>query len=405
MKYIHFVLIAIFAMLFAATPAASLDPTKPIIHYSESVVEIGTELSLAQGYTLKIVDINEDNEDVWVEVRHNGKLVKDGEGTGKENDPFEYILTIEAEDDDEEDDEYLIFRITPKELITSGKDTATRIRIEQFRDPTRDIDDFLIYDRSDSVDIGDEMDLEEGYTLTASDLDTDEQTITVTLKKNDHVVREVKDMEAGDIFSYYKNVDGETRTIVIAKVYDFFESTDTHILFLKEISQREDVEVETNVDISVEGLAGNIVREDEKAIIYYDLEDDAAKVTIYVDDDMIDVRYDVDDGLYASVTDELDRGTHEILIETVSTDGSVSSKEASFRVEAKDTEEGTTSRDDNSISDQVDDIIQDGENATGNVTGGVSDSAREAIGSTAFTYIVVAVLLALTVFFFKREFS
>ncbi|MEL4305963.1 S-layer protein domain-containing protein [Methanococcoides sp. LMO-2] len=405
MKYIHFVLIAIFAMLFAATPAASLDPSDPIIHYSDSVVEINTELSLAQGYSLKIVDINEDNGDVWVEVRHNGKLVEDGDGTGKENDPFEYILTVEAEDDDEEDEEYLIFRVTPKELVTSGKDTATRIRIEQFRDPTRNTKDFLIYDRSDSVDIGDEMELEEGYTLSASDLDLDEQTITVTLKKNDHVVKEIKDMEAGDIFSYYKNVNGETRTIFIAKVYDFFESSENHILFLKEISQREDVEVETDVDIRVEGLSGNTVREDERAIIFYDLGDDASKVTIYVDDDRIDVRYDVDEGSYPAVTDELDKGTHEILIETVSTDGSVSSKETSFTVQAKASSGESETEDDTSVSEQVEEIINDGENATSNVTEGVSDSARDAIGSTAFTYIVVAVLLALTVFFFKREFS
>ncbi|MGM0771906.1 MAG: S-layer protein domain-containing protein [Halobacteriota archaeon] len=405
MKYINFVLIAIFTMLFAATATASIDPTEPIIHYSDSVVEIDTELSLAQGYTLQIVDINENNGDVWVEVRHNGKLVEDGEGTGKEKEPFEYILTVEAEDDDEEDEKYLIFRVTPKELVSSGKDTSTRIRIEQFRDPTRGTKDFLIYDRSDSVDIGDEMELEEGYTLSASGLDVDEQTITVTLKKNGHVVKEVKEMEAGDIFSYYKNVNGETRTIFIAKIYDFFESSENHILFLKEISQKEDVEVETDVDIRVEGLSGNNVREDERAIIFYELGDDTSKVTIYIDDKKIDTRYDVNEGSYPAVTDKLDRGKHEVLIETVSTDGSVSSKDASFTVQAKTSAEDSEPEEDTSTSEKVDEIIRGGENATGNVTGRISESAGDAIGSTAVTYIVVAVLLGLTVFFFKKEFS
>ncbi|WP_135610627.1 S-layer protein domain-containing protein [Methanococcoides sp. AM1] len=401
MKYIYFVLLAIFVMLFAATPAASLDPSEPIIHYSDSVVERDTKLSLAQGYTLEIVDINEDNGDVWVEIRHNGKLVEDGEGSGKENDPFEYILTIEAEDDDDEDEEYLIFRVTPKELVTSGTDTATKIRIEQFRDPTRDTKDFLIYDRSDSVNIGDEMELEEGYTLSASDLDVDEETITVTLKKNEHVVKEVKEMEPGDVFSYYKNVDGEVRTIFIANVYDFFESSETHILFLKEISQREDVNIESTVEISIQGLSGNVIKDGEKAIIAYELDKDASKVTISLDDDIIDARNDVDAGTYQTLTDELDRGTHDVIIETVSTDGSVSSKETSFTVDGASSTGDTASEDNMSVQDQVEDIIKDGENAGSEV----SDSVEDITKSTAFTYIVVAALLALTAFFFKREFS
>ncbi|KGK99127.1 hypothetical protein LI82_03605 [Methanococcoides methylutens] len=401
MKYIYFVLLAIFVMLFAATPAASLDPSEPIIHYSDSVAERDTKLSLAQGYTLEIVDINEDNGDVWVEIRHNGKIVEDGEGSGKENDPFEYILTIEAEDNDDEDEEYLIFRVTPKELVTSGTDTATKIRIEQFRDPTRDIKDFLIYDQSDSVNIGEEMDLEEGYTLSASDLDVDEETITVTLKKNDHVVKEVKEMEPGDIFSYYKNVDGEIRTIFIANVYDFFESSESHILFLKEISQREDVEVESNVEISIQGLSGNVVREGEKAIISYELGNDAAKVTISLDEDSIDVRNDVDAGTYQTITEELDKGTHEVMIETVSTDGSISSKETSFTVDGESSTEDNVSEEEISVPDQVDDIIQNTENTSSEF----SDSVEDVTKSTAFTYIVVAFLLALTAFFFKREFS
>ncbi|WP_177165243.1 S-layer protein domain-containing protein [Methanococcoides vulcani] len=388
-------------MLFAATPAASLDPNEPIIHYSDSVVERDTKLSLAQGYTLHIVDINEDNGDVWVEILHNGILVEDGAGTGKENSSFEYILTIEAEDDDDEDEEYLIFRVTPKELVTSGKDTATKIRIEQYLDPTRDTKDFLIYDRSDSVNIGEEMDLEEGYTLSASDLDVDEETITVTLKKNGHVVKEVKEMEPGDIFSYYKNVNGEVRTIFITTVYDFFESSESHILFLKEISQREDVNVESTVEISIQGLSGNQIKEGERGIISYELENDASKVTIYLDDESIDIRNDVDAGTYEKITEELDTGAHDVIIETVSTDGSVSSKETSFTVDGTSSIVDSVPEDGVSVPDQIEDIIQDGEN----VTGDVSDSAGDITKSTAFTYIVVAALLALTAFFFKREFS
>ena len=405
MKYIHFVLIGFFAMLFAITPATALDPTEPIIHYSESVIDIGTKLTLDQGYTLHIVDINENDGDIWVEILRNGKVVKDGDGLGEEDDPFEYILTVEAEDEDEEDKDYLVFRVTPKDV--DSKDPASaKIRIEQFRNPSESLNDLLIYDKSRSFNVGEELDLEEGFSLKASSYDDEDETVTITLEKNGHLVKEIKDMKKGEIFSYYKTVDGEITTIVIATIYDFFDSTET-IVFLKEVSQREDVIIESNVEITVEGLAGDVIRENERAIIYYELDNDASEIKVYVDDDRIDTRKDVNDGTYASVTEKMDAGTHEVTITIVSEDGSVSSEDSSFIVEKSNSITDTIKGTGLAVEDigKLDEVVADSDNITDALSDVVSDSVDDVKGSSGFSYIVVAILIALTAFFLKREFS
>ncbi len=405
MKYIHFVIIGFFAMLFAITPATALDPTEPILHYSESVIDIGTKLTFDQGYTLHISDINENDGDIWVEVLRDGKVVKDGDGAGQEDDPFEYILTVEAEDADEEDKEYLVFRVTPKDVVSKDPASA-KIRIEQFRNPEEKLNDLLIYDDSRSVNVGEELDLEEGFSLKASDYDDEEETITITLEKNGHLVKEMNDMEKGEIFSHYKTVDGEITTIVIANIYEFFDSSET-IVFLKEVSQREDVIIESNVEITVEGLAGDVIKENERAIIYYELDNDASEIKVYVDDDRIDTRKEVDEGKYASITDKMDAGTYEVTVTIVSEDGSVSSEDSSFTVEKSNSITETIKETSIAVENmsKLDEVISDSDNVTDAVSEVISDSTDDVKGSSGFSYVVVAILIALTAFFLKREFS
>ncbi|MDA0524684.1 S-layer protein domain-containing protein [Methanococcoides alaskense] len=401
MKYIHFVIIGFFAMLLAITPATALDSTEPIIHYSESVIDIGTKLTFDQGYTLHISDINENNGDIWVEVLRDGKVVKEGDGAGQEDDPFEYILTVEAEDADEEDKEYLVFRVTPKDVVSKDPASA-KIRIEQFHNPEEDLNDLLIYDDSRSVNVGEELDLEEGFSLKASNYDDEEETITITLEKNGHLVKEMNDMEKGEIFSHYKTVNGEITTIVIANIYEFFDSSET-IVFLKEVSQREDVIIESNVEITIEGLAGDVIRENERAIIHYELDNDASEIKVYVDDDRIDTRKEVDEGKYASITDKMDTGTYEVTVTIVSEDGSVYSEDSSFTVEKSNSIKETSLDVENTT--KLNEVIEDTENVTDAVSEVISDSTDDVKGSSVFSYVVVAILIALTAFFLKREFS
>ncbi|NPE31110.1 hypothetical protein HNV12_24770 [Methanococcoides sp. SA1] len=387
-------------MLLAITPATALDPTEPIIHYSESVIDIGTKLTLDQGYTLHISDINENDGDIWVEVLRDGKVVKDGDGAGQEDEPFEYILTVEAEDADEEDEEYLVFRVTPKDVVSKDPASA-KIRIEQFRNPEEDLNDHLIYDDSRSFNIGEELDLEEGFSLKASNYDDEDETITLTLEKNGHLVKEINDMERGEIFSHYKTVEGEMTTIVIAIVYEFFDSSET-IVFLKEVSQREDIIIESNVEITVD-----VIQEKKLAIIYYELDNDASEIKVYVDDELIDIRKEVDEGKHPAVAEEMDEGTHEVTITIVSEDGSVSSEDSSFTIEKSNSITETikeTSLDVENTT-KLNEVIADSENVTDAVSEVFSDSADDVKGSSGFSYVVVAILIALTAFFLKREFS
>ncbi|NPE30176.1 hypothetical protein HNV12_19920 [Methanococcoides sp. SA1] len=400
MKYIHFVIIGFFAMLLAITPATALDPTEPIIHYSESVIDIGTKLTLDQGYTLHISDINENNGAIWVEVLRDGKVVKDGDGTGEEDDPFEYILTVEAEDDDDEDKDYLVFRVTPKDVVSKDPASA-KIRIEQFHNPEESLNDHLIYDDARSFDIGEELDLEERFSLKASNYDDEEGTITITLEKNGHLVKEINDMEKGDIFSHYKTVDGEVTTIVIANIYEIFDSAETTV-FLKEVSQREDVIIENNVVITVD-----VIQKEKLAIIYYELDNDVSEIKVYVDDELIDTRKEVDEGKHPAVAEEMDTGEHEVTITIVSEDGSVSSEESSFTIEKSNSIADTIKEKSSTVENttKLNGLIEDSENVTDAVSDAVSDSVDDVKGSSGFSYIVVAILIALTAFFLKREFS
>ena len=114
MRNIQYIILTFLAISFLAIPAMATEPDEPIIHYSEMIIEIDTELELAQDYTVHIVDINKNDGDIWVEVLRDGKDLEDGDGLGTEDDPFEYVRVIEDEEDDEEDEEFLIFRIKPR---------------------------------------------------------------------------------------------------------------------------------------------------------------------------------------------------------------------------------------------------------------------------------------------------
>ena len=276
---------------------------------------------------------------------------------------------------------------------------SAKIRIEQFYDPNEKLDDMLTFDDAISADIGDEVDLEDGYSIVTSDYDEDEGTITIGLEKNGNLILEKEDMEEGDVFSYYRNVDGTVTTIFIATIYDFFETSDSEIIFLREVSQHEDVEAPAgNVEIRVEGSSGNDIQDGDRAIIWYGIDSDASKVTVYLDNKKIDARYEVNEGTYPAVTEKLDSGTYVVKVESISTEGGIASETYSFTVEGEsDKGEDATGL---PSADDIEDILP-----SGNVSDKVSDSVEDVKNSSIFSYVVVALLIALTAFFLKREFS
>lgn len=358
MRYIHFVLVGLCIVLsIFVTPAYGAE-VNAMIHYSETFVDVQDELALEQGYSIKVADINPTNGDSWIELYLNNNKIDTDAYFAKENAPFEYIRTVIDEDDEEEETDYLIIRITPIEV--EEEPLSVKLKIEQFLDPELDAAEYLILDKSRSVKVGTPLELEEEYTLEASDL-TD-TSVTLTLSKNGYPVKEEKEVEKGDMFTYSKTVDGKPITIFIAKLDTFFEGTDSEVVILEQVSQRADVIVESAVTITIEGADSTKIREGDITIISYTIEnEDISEVKVLLDGEQIDHRSGISTGTtYSTVNKTSNAGIHEVILTTVASDGTMSTHTKAFTVEASIAAEA--------VSDMVDKISEDNE-SVGKVLG------------------------------------
>ncbi len=328
MRYIHFVLVGLCIVLSAFVSPAYGTEANAMIHYSETFVEIQGELALEQGYSIKVMDINSENGDSWLELYLNGNKIDTDAYFAKENAPFEYIKTVTDEDDEEND--YLIIRITPIEVIEEP--LSTELKVEQFLDPEFDAAEYLILDKTKSIRIGTPLELEEEHTLEASGLE--DTSVTLTLSKNGYPIKE-EEVEKGDMFTYSKTVDSKVITIFIAKFDDFFVGTDSEVIFLEQVSQRANIVIESDATITIEGADSAKIRDGDIAIIRYTLEnEDISEVKVLLDGEQIDHRSGISTGTYSTVTETLNAGTHEVVLTTVASDGTMSTHTKAFTVEA-----------------------------------------------------------------------
>ena len=331
MRYIHFVLVGLCIVLSAFVSPAYGAEVNAMIHYSETFVKMYDELALEQGYSMKMIEMNSENGMSMIDLYLNGIKVDSDMQFAKENAPFEYIRTVIDEDDEEKETDYLIIRITPIEVLEEP--LSVKLKIEQFLDPELDAAEYLILDKSRSVKVGTPLELEEEYTLEASDL-TD-TSVTLTLSKNGYPVKEEKEVEKGDMFTYSKTVDGKPITIFIAKLDTFFEGTDSEVVILEQVSQRADIITESGATITIEGVGNATILDGDIAIIRYTIEnEDISEVKVLLDGKQIDYRSGISTDTYSTITEPLDAGIHEVVLTTVASDGTMSTHTKTFTVEA-----------------------------------------------------------------------
>ena len=329
MRYIHFVLVGLCIVLSAFVSPAYGTEANAMIHYSETFVEIQDELALEQGYSIKVMDINSENGDSWIELYLNGNRIDTDAYFAKQSAPFEYIKTVTDEDDEEI--EYLIIRIKPIEVIEEP--LSTELKVEQFLDPEFDAAEYLILDKTRSIRIGTPLELEEEHTLEASGLE--DTSVTLTLSKNGYPIKE-EEVEKGDMFTYSKTVDGKVITIFIAKFDDFFVGTDSEVIFLEQVSQRANIVIESDATITIEGADSAKIRAGDIAIISYTIEnEDISEVKVLLDGKQIDHRSGISTGTtYSTVNKTSNAGIHEVVLTTVASDGTMSTHTKTFTVEA-----------------------------------------------------------------------
>ncbi|APH38450.1 S-layer protein domain-containing protein [Methanohalophilus halophilus] len=362
MKYIRFAIAVICVFTFFCGFASAAEEMEEQIQHAETIVSIGDEIELEQGYTADIVDVNIDNGELWLKLYLDGEKVE--EGFVKKNNPFRYVRTIEEEDDEETD--YLIFNFSLQGTKKGNGETSSEILIKQYRDPEIDLDKYLVLDKTVSLDIGSEVDLKEDYTIEASELD--ENTVTITLRKNGNVVKEEEYMEEGDVFVYTRTKGDRIMTIFMGKVGSIFEGEDTDVVFLENVVQRTDTDIGEGIQIEIDVPAEN--PENEKIIIHYTLNDDADTVEVYMEGDLIDTRQNLDEGTYPAIIEELSNGEYNIEVKAITSDGSVVTESAILKVGERlgEREDG----------EQGEDIIEKAQNITS-----AAENAANKINETA----------------------
>ena len=324
MKYIRFAIAVICVFTFFCGFASAAEEMEEQIQHAETIVSIGDEIELEQGYAADIVDVNSDNGELWLKLYLDGEKVE--EGFVKENNPFRYVRTIEEEDDEETD--YLIFNFSLQGTKNEDGETSSEILIKQYRDPEIDLDNYFILDKTVSMDIGSQRDLKEDYTIEASELDED--TVTITLRKNGNVIKEEETMEEGDVFAYTRTNGDRIMTIFMGKVGSVFEGEDRDVVFLENVAQRTDADIGEGIQIEIDVPAEN--PENEKIIIHYTLNGNADTVEVYLEGDLTDTRENLGEGTYPAVIEELSNGEYNIEVKAVTSEGAVVTESAILKV-------------------------------------------------------------------------
>ncbi len=343
---------AFLLILTTITIGTAIEDEPPILYY-ETDASIGDAFALQQDYSIEIMDINSNNGDLWIRVSLEGDKVDNG--FAQENNPYEYILEIEDEDDEDETKEYLIVKVSFIDKKESDDETISEILIEQFLDPERSDSDFLILGSGTSVEEGEEESLENGYTVTSTEVDTD--TANLILKKDGNILKAEDEMEEGDVFSYTLKGNGEVNTIFMAYVDTLFEGKDSNTIILRNVTLRKDTGIDAGLNIEI---TLNDVAAGEEAIVSYTIDADATKIEVFLDGKLIDARNDVDAGTYASITGKLDASIYEISVKAITTDGLEVEEDIAFEV----TETGSQTVDENDIDSIVEDVV-DGINTSG----------------------------------------
>jgi hypothetical protein len=390
MKYIRFAIAVICVFTFFCGFASAAEEMEEQIQYAEITVGANDSIVLDQGYSINVIDVNSENGDLFIEVYVNEKKVE--QGIVKENKPFRYLKTIEDEDDEETD--HLIFNVSLQGTEDKDGETYSEIIIKQYIDPEIAPDDYLMLDDSVSLNIGKETELKEDYTIKATDLD--DETVTITLRKNGNIIKETEDIGEGDVFAYTRKNGDRLRTIFMGEIDTIFETTDSDHVILKKVIQKTDEGIGDGLEIKIEVPEKNPAN--EKAIISYTLDGYADRVEIYVDGDLIDQRKEVDEDTYDAVTDKLSTGEYNIEIKAITSEGIMVTESALLIV-------GKTAKEEKP-ENGAGDIIEKAENVTSSASEAV-DKINETVtvlekASAPSSFFAIVILLGAWMWCRKR---
>lgn len=217
-------------------PICSGNVHEPAICYIESNVEAGDAFDLEQGYRLTIDDIK---NSAAISIFDGSEEIINTSTSG------EYTFKKEISGFD--------FDIIQLSMNLTGSDTAAMV-LEQYIDPDKPFDYSLIGAVSMSIEKGEREPLKAGYELEVTSI-IDDYTV-ITLYKNDNIVKQEKLSGTGERFVYTAKIDGQHRTILIAKLDRISNDDSVHLSGLSQFrepessSGRDDGDSEWNTELA-----------------------------------------------------------------------------------------------------------------------------------------------------------
>jgi len=190
------------------------------ICYLEDSVETGNTFDLEQGYRLTIDDIRKNDAAI--------SIFNDSAEILNTSIPGDYTFDKEIGGIG-----YDIIRISMN--LTGGEPVP--MELEQYIDPDKPFDYPLIGAVSISIKKGEREPLKAGYELEATS--SIDNNAVLTLYKDNNIVKQEKLSGKGERFVYTTKIDGQRRTILIAKLDRISNNDSVHVSGLSQFKEPE----------------------------------------------------------------------------------------------------------------------------------------------------------------------
>ena len=211
-----FVTLAILLIL----PICAGNVHEATICYLDDSVETGDTFDLEQGYRLTIDDIGKN--DAAISIFNGSEEILNTSISG------DYTFEKEIDGID-----YNIIRIS---MDLNDGEPAPMV-LEQYRDPGKPFDYPLIGAVSISIKKGEREPLKAGYELETTSIINN--NVVLTLYKDDNIVKQEKLSGNGERFVYATKIDGQRRTILIAKLDRISNNDSVHVSGLSQFKDPE----------------------------------------------------------------------------------------------------------------------------------------------------------------------
>jgi len=330
-----FTLVLLAMLVLAGTASADKDS---LVWYGKVEVSEGDVVELAQSYSLHITQLAGARDGAMFELHLNDSSA---DGIATSTSPYTYTVS-------RNDTEYTILEIEGYE--PKSESGRAGLRIYQYSDPGREDTD-APSSSTLSLKVGKKQELEEGYSLLASEYDSEEEKATIEVYSGTTRVGTYV-LSGGEHFGYVVRHDSVHRCILFGTFSSAaqFNESEPYILILKHVLQYSDpswtatptatatsqqtpapepLEVEVEV-LSLEGSEHIAAGTD--AYVKVRVLEPLSFLGIYLDGALVDSRENCSAPVYTAQMLELSEGAHTLTVKANATSGKWAVEQREFTV-------------------------------------------------------------------------